>query len=152
MSFLVCCGNCYLCENLVLRQLWMRRHYVYTHSTLHNQHHTQLTITKSSTPKSNSHRHGAAVNKNGIFCNKPVITAVSRLTFFVTHFNAASWWDKLLGLDVVYAMPPGDMVGGCCVCSDEQGWNENPLVYCDGHGCTVAVHQGTQFFPFFQVP
>jgi len=27
------------------------------------------------------------------------------------------------------------------VCSDEQGWNENPLVYCDGQGCTVAVHQ-----------
>ena len=35
-----------------------------------------------------------------------------------------------------------EMVGGCCVCSDEQGWNENPLVYCDGQGCNVAVHQG----------
>lgn len=34
------------------------------------------------------------------------------------------------------------MVGGCCVCSDERGWAENPLVYCDGQGCTVAVHQG----------
>ncbi|KAI4832207.1 hypothetical protein KUCAC02_015182 [Chaenocephalus aceratus] len=34
------------------------------------------------------------------------------------------------------------MVGGCCVCSDERGWAENPLVYCDGHGCSVAVHQG----------
>ena len=34
------------------------------------------------------------------------------------------------------------MVGGCCVCSDERGWDENPLVYCDGHGCNVAVHQG----------
>lgn len=34
------------------------------------------------------------------------------------------------------------MVGGCCVCSDERGWDENPLVYCDGHGCSVAVHQG----------
>merc|ERR1712083_843556 len=34
-----------------------------------------------------------------------------------------------------------EMVGGCCVCSDEQGWSENPLVYCDGQGCTVAVHQ-----------
>ncbi|GLV38944.1 Alhambra [Carabus blaptoides fortunei] len=33
------------------------------------------------------------------------------------------------------------MVGGCCVCSDERGWPENPLVYCDGQGCTVAVHQ-----------
>ena len=39
-----------------------------------------------------------------------------------------------------------EMVGGCCVCSDEQGWNENPLVYCDGHGCTVAVHQGLLSF------
>lgn len=35
-----------------------------------------------------------------------------------------------------------EMVGGCCVCSDERGWAENPLVYCDGHGCSVAVHQG----------
>ncbi|KAJ1522696.1 hypothetical protein ONE63_001857 [Megalurothrips usitatus] len=34
-----------------------------------------------------------------------------------------------------------EMVGGCCVCSDERGWTENPLVYCDGPGCTVAVHQ-----------
>ncbi|KAL8596917.1 hypothetical protein ACOMHN_062287 [Nucella lapillus] len=34
-----------------------------------------------------------------------------------------------------------EMVGGCCVCSDERGWDENPLVYCDGHGCSVAVHQ-----------
>eukprot|EP00095_Tigriopus_kingsejongensis_P008497 snap_masked-scaffold18_size714446-processed-gene-6.21 protein:Tk08497 transcript:snap_masked-scaffold18_size714446-processed-gene-6.21-mRNA-1 annotation:"mixed-lineage leukemia" len=33
------------------------------------------------------------------------------------------------------------MVGGCCVCSDERGWDENPLVYCDGTGCNVAVHQ-----------
>ena len=35
-----------------------------------------------------------------------------------------------------------EMVGGCCVCLDERGWDENPLVYCDGHGCNVAVHQG----------
>lgn len=34
-----------------------------------------------------------------------------------------------------------EMVGGCCVCSDERGWSENPLVYCDGTNCTVAVHQ-----------
>uniref|UniRef100_A0A0A9XMM7 Protein AF-10 n=1 Tax=Lygus hesperus TaxID=30085 RepID=A0A0A9XMM7_LYGHE len=34
-----------------------------------------------------------------------------------------------------------EMVGGCCVCSDDRGWTENPLVYCDGPGCTVAVHQ-----------
>lgn len=34
-----------------------------------------------------------------------------------------------------------EMVGGCCVCSDERGWPENPLVYCDGQHCTVAVHQ-----------
>ncbi|XP_044752489.1 protein AF-10 isoform X6 [Coccinella septempunctata] len=34
-----------------------------------------------------------------------------------------------------------EMVGGCCVCSDDRGWSENPLVYCDGQSCTVAVHQ-----------
>ena len=46
-----------------------------------------------------------------------------------------------------------EMIGGCCVCSDERGWDENPLVYCDGHGCNVAVHQGTtspwNLFPRF---
>ena len=39
-----------------------------------------------------------------------------------------------------------EMLGGCCVCSDERGWTENPLVYCDGQGCTVAVHQGLLSF------
>ena len=34
-----------------------------------------------------------------------------------------------------------EMVGGCCVCLDETGWPDNQLVYCDGAGCTVAVHQ-----------
>ena len=40
-----------------------------------------------------------------------------------------------------------EMIGGCCVCSDERGWDENPLVYCDGHGCNVAVHQGKYNLP-----
>ena len=48
---------------------------------------------------------------------------------------------------------PKEMVGGCCVCSDENGWTENPLVYCDGQGCNVAVHQGrskiSSIFKFF---
>jgi len=39
-------------------------------------------------------------------------------------------------------MKEKEMVGGCCVCSDDRGWDENPLVYCDGQGCSVAVHQG----------
>ncbi|XP_069763102.1 protein AF-10-like isoform X5 [Narcine bancroftii] len=43
-----------------------------------------------------------------------------------------------------------EMVGGCCVCSDERGWDENPLVYCDGHGCSVAVHQAC--YGIVQVP
>uniref|UniRef100_A0A8C3QX79 MLLT10 histone lysine methyltransferase DOT1L cofactor n=1 Tax=Cyanoderma ruficeps TaxID=181631 RepID=A0A8C3QX79_9PASS len=42
------------------------------------------------------------------------------------------------------------MIGGCCVCSDERGWAENPLVYCDGHGCNVAVHQAC--YGIVQVP
>jgi hypothetical protein len=33
------------------------------------------------------------------------------------------------------------MIGGCCVCSDDTGYVENLLVYCDGHNCQVAVHQ-----------
>ena len=39
-----------------------------------------------------------------------------------------------------------EMVGGCCVCLDERGWDENPLVYCDGDGCNVAVHQGVYVY------
>jgi len=34
------------------------------------------------------------------------------------------------------------MVGGCCVCADDSGYSDNQLVYCDGHECLVAVHQG----------
>ncbi|KFW86129.1 Protein AF-10, partial [Manacus vitellinus] len=34
--------------------------------------------------------------------------------------------------------------------SDERGWAENPLVYCDGHGCNVAVHQAC--YGIVQVP
>lgn len=41
----------------------------------------------------------------------------------------------------MFATKMKEMVGGCCVCSDERGWSENPLVYCDGQHCTVAVHQ-----------
>lgn len=47
------------------------------------------------------------------------------------RFKNALWW----------ATKMKEMVGGCCVCSDERGWPENPLVYCDGQNCTVAVHQ-----------
>lgn len=47
------------------------------------------------------------------------------------------------GQDPLILTQPFAQVGGCCVCSDEQGWNENPLVYCDGQGCSVAVHQGS---------
>lgn len=43
-----------------------------------------------------------------------------------------------------------EMIGGCCVCSDERGWAENPLVYCDGHSCNVAVHQAC--YGIVQVP
>ena len=41
-----------------------------------------------------------------------------------------------------------EMIGGCNVCLDERGWDENPLVYCDGHGCNVAVHQGTKLYAY----
>ncbi|XP_051970736.1 protein AF-10-like isoform X1 [Xyrauchen texanus] len=52
--------------------------------------------------------------------------------------------------DDVSASNMKEMIGGCCVCSDERGWAENPLVYCDGHGCNVAVHQAC--YGIVQVP
>uniref|UniRef100_F6RU53 Protein AF-10 n=1 Tax=Ciona intestinalis TaxID=7719 RepID=F6RU53_CIOIN len=42
------------------------------------------------------------------------------------------------------------MLAGCCVCLDERGWAENPLVYCDGQECSVAVHQAC--YGIVQVP
>ena len=56
----------------------------------------------------------------------------------------ADFWRSINWLNASSNRPTmKEMVGGCCVCSDERGWDENPLVYCDGHGCNVAVHQGT---------
>ena len=37
-----------------------------------------------------------------------------------------------------------ELIGGCCVCSDDQGFSNNALVYCDGKGCTVACHTGKE--------
>ncbi|KAJ6224556.1 hypothetical protein RDWZM_003101 [Blomia tropicalis] len=34
-----------------------------------------------------------------------------------------------------------EMIGGCCVCSDDVGYDDNPIVYCDGEDCTVGIHQ-----------
>lgn len=34
-----------------------------------------------------------------------------------------------------------EMIGGCCVCADDNGTSDNLLVYCDGAGCRVAVHE-----------
>jgi len=39
-----------------------------------------------------------------------------------------------------------EMVGGCCVCLKDDGWDDDPLVFCDGHGCNVAVHKGLYTF------
>uniref|UniRef100_A0A183J6L4 AWS domain-containing protein n=1 Tax=Soboliphyme baturini TaxID=241478 RepID=A0A183J6L4_9BILA len=41
-----------------------------------------------------------------------------------------------------------EMVGGCCVCAEDTGFVENPIVYCDGDKCNVAVHQGSIRFGF----
>ena len=42
-----------------------------------------------------------------------------------------------------------DLVGGCCVCSDDQGFANNALVYCDGKGCTVACHTGNHYLDHY---
>ncbi|XP_067418453.1 protein AF-10 isoform X2 [Emydura macquarii macquarii] len=55
-----------------------------------------------------------------------------------------------VSLEAEFSNSMKEMIGGCCVCSDERGWAENPLVYCDGHGCNVAVHQAC--YGIVQVP
>lgn len=44
-----------------------------------------------------------------------------------------------------------EMISGCCVCSEENGWTDNPLIYCDGPNCDVAVHQGNYILYFYKV-
>ncbi|XP_038611885.1 protein AF-10 isoform X4 [Tachyglossus aculeatus] len=58
--------------------------------------------------------------------------------------------DRPVSLEDEVSRSMKEMIGGCCVCSDERGWAENPLVYCDGHGCSVAVHQAC--YGIVQVP
>uniref|UniRef100_A0A2K5JJS6 PHD-type domain-containing protein n=1 Tax=Colobus angolensis palliatus TaxID=336983 RepID=A0A2K5JJS6_COLAP len=57
--------------------------------------------------------------------------------------------DRPVSLEDEVSHSMKEMIGGCCVCSDERGWAENPLVYCDGHGCTcygiVQVPTGPWF-------
>lgn len=33
------------------------------------------------------------------------------------------------------------MLGNCSVCCEDKAYNDNPLVYCDGKNCNVAVHK-----------
>lgn len=33
------------------------------------------------------------------------------------------------------------MLGNCSVCSEDKAFDDNPLVYCDGRNCNVAVHK-----------
>lgn len=34
-----------------------------------------------------------------------------------------------------------EMLGNCSVCSEDKAFDDNPLVYCDGKNCNVAVHK-----------
>lgn len=34
-----------------------------------------------------------------------------------------------------------EMLGNCSVCSEDKAFDDNPLVYCDGRNCNVAVHK-----------
>ena len=43
-----------------------------------------------------------------------------------------------------------EFVGGCCICTDENGYAENPLIFCDSQGCDVVVHQAC--YGIVQVP
>ena len=67
---------------------------------------------------------------------KPVCCADGQLKLQVSLSMSSVW---------TMSKEPGskEMIGGCCVCSDEFGSFDNPLVYCDGSNCSVAVHKGT---------
>ncbi|KAG8515968.1 Protein AF-10 [Galemys pyrenaicus] len=66
----------------------------------------------------------------------------SARTWLLTPVRNMVSSDRPVSLEDEVSHSMKEMIGGCCVCSDERGWAENPLVYCDGHGCSVAVHQG----------
>ncbi|KPM06081.1 protein AF-10-like protein [Sarcoptes scabiei] len=34
-----------------------------------------------------------------------------------------------------------EMIGGCVVCGQDEGYLDNVLIYCDGEGCGIGVHE-----------
>ena len=74
----------------------------------------------------------------------------SARTWLLTPVRNMVSSDRPVSLEDEVSHSMKEMIGGCCVCSDERGWAENPLVYCDGHGCSVAVHQAC--YGIVQVP
>ena len=34
-----------------------------------------------------------------------------------------------------------EMVGGCVVCGQDEGYLDNVIIYCDGDGCEIGVHE-----------
>jgi protein AF-17/10 len=70
----------------------------------------------------------------------PTTTQASLTTSFGLNVNSTTILTSAADLKLLE--DEKQMVGGCCVCADDSGYSDNQLVYCDGHECLVAVHQG----------
>ena len=88
------------------------------------------------------------INKNSSIktTNSPATMMMSTTTqaSLTTSFglNVNSTTVSTSAADLKLLEDEKQMVGGCCVCADDSGYSDNQLVYCDGHECLVAVHQG----------
>jgi protein AF-17/10 len=88
------------------------------------------------------------INKNSSIktTNSPATTMMTTTTqaSLTTSFglNVNSTTISTSAADLKLLEDEKQMVGGCCVCADDSGYSDNQLVYCDGHECLVAVHQG----------
>lgn len=78
----------------------------------------------------------------------PAVNGEAKNGFHQKNKSHENGNDEQRTFDAAASMKNGldseELVGGCCVCSDDQGFANNALVYCDGKGCTVACHTGRQ--------
>lgn len=53
---------------------------------------------------------------------------------------------QLLDRNVANKSNEKEMIGGCVVCGQDEGYLDNVLIYCDGEGCGIGVHEGWFIF------
>ena len=82
------------------------------------------------------------LGENGAVSNTASSNGIRSSSISSSSSSNANSGNSVASSKVLCVEDEKQMVGGCCVCADDSGYSDNQLVYCDGHECLVAVHQG----------